>query len=253
MIQQGVSDAGRVEGAPHSNGNGMDVGRVMDWVDARLAAIRAREEEEDEDEERERSRAPRPAAATASSSSVLPTPTASTSVAPSAVPPVVSATEQRPLTHPTTPPLPTGPSPAVVTTVLTPTPAPASPPSSPIVSPPSMQRLVQPFPANRARNARPIAGPSSSPPSVSFPSAPPESMSDAVDVGTGAKRRHAVMMMLDAAGAPTVEVPGASGASVLGRRRTRSSRALPTGVPLTRDSEDMDIDDGRERKRVARR
>ena len=41
MIQQGVSDS---ETPP-------SIGRVMDWVEARLDAIRAREEEEDEEDE----------------------------------------------------------------------------------------------------------------------------------------------------------------------------------------------------------
>ena len=41
MIQQSVSDA---ETPP-------SIGRVMDWVEARLEAIRAREEEEDEEDE----------------------------------------------------------------------------------------------------------------------------------------------------------------------------------------------------------
>jgi hypothetical protein len=47
MIQQGVS-AGGVDD------NAMTVGRIMDWVEARLDAVKAREEEEDEEEERER-------------------------------------------------------------------------------------------------------------------------------------------------------------------------------------------------------
>jgi hypothetical protein len=46
MIQQGVS-AGGVDD------NVMNVGRIMDWVEARLDAVKAREEEEDEEEERE--------------------------------------------------------------------------------------------------------------------------------------------------------------------------------------------------------
>lgn len=51
MIQQGVSDS-ETEG-----GSGMPtIERVMDWVEARYEAVRAREEEEEEDEERERSR-----------------------------------------------------------------------------------------------------------------------------------------------------------------------------------------------------
>ena len=41
MIQNGVS----------SDGNGMTVGRVMDWLEARLDAVKSREEEELEDEE----------------------------------------------------------------------------------------------------------------------------------------------------------------------------------------------------------
>ena len=45
MIQQGVStdvDAGRE----------VTIGRIMDYIEARLEAIKAREEEEDEEEER---------------------------------------------------------------------------------------------------------------------------------------------------------------------------------------------------------
>ena len=43
MIQHGVSD--HEDAAVH-------VGRVMDWLEARLDALKAREEEEDEDEDR---------------------------------------------------------------------------------------------------------------------------------------------------------------------------------------------------------
>lgn len=53
MIQQGVSlDP---SGSSHdAEGGGMTIGRVMDWTEARLDAIKSREEEEDEDEEREK-------------------------------------------------------------------------------------------------------------------------------------------------------------------------------------------------------
>jgi len=52
MIQQGVSlDP---TGLLDAEGGGMTIGRVMDWTEARLEAIRSREEEEDEDEEREK-------------------------------------------------------------------------------------------------------------------------------------------------------------------------------------------------------
>jgi hypothetical protein len=58
FIQQGVSasDIGQVpSGSSHAvEGGGMTIGRVMDWTEARVDAIKAREEEEDEDEEREK-------------------------------------------------------------------------------------------------------------------------------------------------------------------------------------------------------
>lgn len=68
MIQQGVSlDP---SGSSHdSEGGGMTIGRVMDWTEARLEAIRSREEEEDEDEEREKDKdRTRPPAGTRSAS-----------------------------------------------------------------------------------------------------------------------------------------------------------------------------------------
>ena len=49
VIQQGVSD----RGAGTESDGGMNIGRVMDWVEARLEAIKSREEEEAEEEERE--------------------------------------------------------------------------------------------------------------------------------------------------------------------------------------------------------
>jgi len=60
MIQQGVSVGGldpSGSGSSHdAEGGGMTIGRVMDWIEARLDAIKSREEEEDEDEEREKER-----------------------------------------------------------------------------------------------------------------------------------------------------------------------------------------------------
>jgi hypothetical protein len=58
MIQQGVSVGGLGSTASSSShdadNDGMTIGRVMDWTEARLEAIKAQEEEEDEEEERER-------------------------------------------------------------------------------------------------------------------------------------------------------------------------------------------------------
>ncbi|KAJ7512549.1 hypothetical protein B0H11DRAFT_1951658 [Mycena galericulata] len=53
MLQQGVSESHTL--VPDRNEEaGMTIGRVMDWVEARLDAVRCREEEEDEEDERER-------------------------------------------------------------------------------------------------------------------------------------------------------------------------------------------------------
>lgn len=58
FIQHGVSAGGSAMAEPSNgtavDGGGMTIGRVMDWTEARLDAIRAVEEDEDEDEERER-------------------------------------------------------------------------------------------------------------------------------------------------------------------------------------------------------
>lgn len=52
MIQQGVSTGESSDG----NGGGMSIGRIMDYVEARLEALKSREEEEDEDEEKDKDR-----------------------------------------------------------------------------------------------------------------------------------------------------------------------------------------------------
>lgn len=52
MIQQGVSTGESTD----SDGPGMTIGRIMDYIEARLDAIKSREEEEDEDEEKDRER-----------------------------------------------------------------------------------------------------------------------------------------------------------------------------------------------------
>ena len=53
MIQQGVS-----AGGDHAGENPMSVGRIMDWVEARCDAIKAREEEEEEEEQKEKEKNP---------------------------------------------------------------------------------------------------------------------------------------------------------------------------------------------------
>lgn len=61
MIQQGVSvggigPAGGSTSASAERSNEMTIGKVMDWIEARLEAVKSREEEEDEEEERERTK-----------------------------------------------------------------------------------------------------------------------------------------------------------------------------------------------------
>ena len=58
MIQHTVSiggiDSSSSGTASGSGSEAMTIGKVMDWVEARLEAIKSREEEEDEDDEKER-------------------------------------------------------------------------------------------------------------------------------------------------------------------------------------------------------
>ena len=57
MIQQGVSvgDIGGASSSSHDpEGGRMTIGKIMDWIEARLDAIKSREEEEDGDEEKEK-------------------------------------------------------------------------------------------------------------------------------------------------------------------------------------------------------
>jgi hypothetical protein len=59
MIQQGVSVGGLGNTPSNSHdpeGGGMTIGKVMDWIEARLEAIKSREEEEEEEEEKEKER-----------------------------------------------------------------------------------------------------------------------------------------------------------------------------------------------------
>ena len=82
---------------------------------------------------------------------------------------------------------------------------------------------------------------------------------DPVFIGAGAKRRHAVMMV-ESPGA--VATPNPTSTEGTARRRTRSAKSLGVstvhnqnlGALGGQQSEDMDVEEeGRERKRVARR
>ena len=210
MIQQGVSvgDIGGASSSSHDpEGAGMTIGKIMDWIEARLDAIKSREEEEDEDEEKDKDK---------------------------------DKDKEHERERRSPPPNTTLPPPSVPRAAFT-----LSPTSVPTPTP---NPSIHTFPIN--------------------------------DISAGAKRRHAVMMMLDSA-SPTVaianplqsgtshahpplspcgNVPGHHGTTGAGgiRRRTRSSRGahqLPHHN-VNQSVEVMDVEEdggGRERKRVARR
>ncbi|KAJ3568204.1 hypothetical protein NP233_g5868 [Leucocoprinus birnbaumii] len=268
MIQQGVSVGGLGPSASSSShgadNDGMTIGRVMDWTEARLEAIKAQEEEEDEEEEREREkeRARSTSAAPTSSKSSMPAQTA-------------PSNNSLPLTS-----LPTPSSPILPTTNHPPEPTTPSPP----LAPSNAQR-----PAQRSKTRSSLKGePSAS--YTHFPTIPSASVFNFVPetvtpVNTpspfpelpavpavGSKRRHAMMMMLDATAAsstnasvPATQTPviGSAPAATSNlynpsRRRTKSTRGQQQqqnqNINIQPSAEAMDVeDDGRERKRVARR
>ncbi|KAF7982667.1 hypothetical protein HWV62_27129 [Athelia sp. TMB] len=279
MIQQGVSVGGTANDSTSSDstnttgGNQMTIGKVMDWIEARLEAIKSREEEEDEDEEKERAK---------NSNHSTATNTTRQPVAKDGRPtePMVSGSRVKVqvlsnlarVDSSTDPPLWQAPSVTLPLTPSSPTHAHAYAPSA--SSPPSPSP-----PATPSLTHRPIHQlPKPSKSRVTFPNTPtsdthkfagtssvaPVSTEDAFGSGVGAKRRHAVMMMLDSAQSP-VDVsinsdssptnPGSSMSIGSGsishagsRRRTRSTRTHGHGQ---QPSEAMDVEeDGRERKRT---
>ncbi|KAF9007091.1 hypothetical protein BDQ17DRAFT_1423169 [Cyathus striatus] len=229
MIQQGVSVGGIGASGSGSHGaddDGMTIGRVMDWIEARLEAIKSREEEEDEDEEKEKERT-KPSAP-ASKPDIKPNP------APQ------STRESKP-TYPT-PCSPNHSNPTLPAEPSTPSPPPSSAPSATRAT----QRQSKHKFSTKADAAQfPAHSPST--PTFNFN----DNLTSAAfsDVPLpGNKRRHAVMMMLDPAASPVAlggtsspNPPTASGGvgggynggtghnsgGALARRRTRSSRNLP--------------------------
>lgn len=162
--------------------------------------------------------------------------------------------------------------------------SPSNPPldhsvSSPPTPPPSAPSQIINKPL-RPRTAPPQPNVSHAPPNPSFLSeAFPSTTTTTANtetpivIGAGTKRRHAMMVMLDSASSPIslargggpsstasspggVNLPGAPTTSSLGRRRPRSSRNLMQhqNQNINVPPEAMDVEeDGRERKRVARR
>jgi hypothetical protein len=270
FIQQGVSaDVGQSRKSSNyaTEGGSMTIGRVMDWTEARLDAIRAREEEEDEDEEREKDKdrasgsPPRPSI-----------------VAPSGIQKTGGKKHQghascSSINQPKdgTISLPTPNSPVThINRQLHSVPSSPSPPPPNSTSRPGRQAKSRPLSTIQPTSSTVLSEPfASSNPSIPFPETP-------IVIGTGAKRRHAVMMMLDS-GSPAISIgsqssnvssPGGivnnngttytNGERSSKRRTRRNHSQLQTHNPnislIQRTPEAMDVEeDGRERKRVARR
>ncbi|KAH0834255.1 hypothetical protein J3R83DRAFT_11611 [Lanmaoa asiatica] len=293
MIQQGVSAGGIAPSDHHAHSGEMTVGRILDWIEARMEAVKSREEEEDEDEEREkdreRARVTPPSTRSdvhkdshsfPSSSSQKPSQTTSTSYRPDDGP-----VRYHPLNNPVRYLISSQPAPAPLT------------PNSPVLSnninlpnhPSSPSPTMTPARSTitstnpRITKARPpnprkdISDTASSPLTsfTSFPLASSENLfrvpaitpittlPDA-DFSAGAKRRHAVMMMLDATSSTAaVDVLSPSGSSTPStvtstsgnsRRRTRSQRSAGHVQFPVQSGDSMDVEeDGPQRKRVTRR
>ncbi|KAI8992706.1 hypothetical protein BD414DRAFT_481949 [Trametes punicea] len=263
MIQQGVStdvDAGRE----------VTIGRIMDYIEARLEAIKAREEEEDEEEERAAKAGPSPVSAP------KPKPFSPTLPATRPRDPAVTA----PLTPYTPSTLDTG-RPYVPPALSSPTPAvmPLRPVSAPIqpLSRASKARLI---PSANPKELSTIPLPASGPVPFSFS---PPAVADVTVPAMGAliptaetapaapaltmpmkRRREAISpdvatsaLSADiATGAGNGAGAGAGAGAGTSRRRTRSwrSSADQQSSQQQQAGEAMDVEEeGPQRKRVARR
>jgi len=287
MIQQGVSTGGvALSGSSNPAGDVMTIGRIMDWIEARMEAVKAREEEEDEDEDREKEKervrgsvpASRPNINKDSTPRhVFPGDTTRDTVQPG---PSSSRLEQQ-----TAVPAPLTPhSPFTVNISNVPN-RQASP--TPSAVPPARQSS-HPYASQRSSKSRALGAKKDNPesfpisppitacltPSENIFRTPPVTAATSVtgdpafaDYTAGAKRRHAVMMMLDSTAVSGGTESSSQGSSVSStitsasgntRRRTRSSRTSVLSASHTQTQNNlgdaMDVEDeGRERKRAARR
>ncbi|OJA08712.1 hypothetical protein AZE42_08890 [Rhizopogon vesiculosus] len=283
MIQQGVSTGGvTLSGSNNPAGDVMTIGRIMDWIEARMEAVKAREEEEDEDEEREKEKERgRGSVPTRRSDTNKDSPARDVFPGDAARNPVQTASSSRidnqtPAPAPLTPHSPfTVHNSNVPNRQSSPTPS-AVPPPRPSTHPPITHRASK----SRAPSAK-KDNPESFPiapitaclaPSENTFRIPPVTTTTSVtgepafsDYTAGAKRRHAVMMMLDSSTSGATEsssqgssVSNITSASGNTRRRTRSSRTstLNNNHQQIQNNlgDAMEVEDeGRERKRVARR
>ncbi|KAJ8588980.1 hypothetical protein M405DRAFT_862508 [Rhizopogon salebrosus TDB-379] len=287
MIQQGVSTGGvALSGSNNPPGDVMTIGRIMDWIEARMEAVKAREEEEDEDEEREKEKERARGSVPASRNDTnKDSPARDIFPGEAARNPVQTVASSSRTNNQTATPAPLTPhSPFTVSNTNVPNRPPSPTPS--VIPPPPPRPSNHPHITQRASKSRAPGVKKDNPepfpvapitacltPSENLFRTPPVTTATSVagepafsDYTAGAKRRHAVMMMLDSTTSGATE-SSSQGSSVMStitsasgntRRRTRSSRTsvLGTNHPQIQNNfgDAMDIEDeGRERKRVARR
>lgn len=286
MIQQGVSTG---ESSDAAAGRGMTIGRIMDYIEARLEAIKSRQEEEEEEEERERERERDKTSKGSPGQGVK---VANTPIAVAA--PTKAPTRSK--DHGITPPTPRTPSMHALSSYSSfPPSSPSSPPSSSCLPqspsetthvPSSLTRaaaaaaksrtlskdsIVSPFAFDPAMSPLPLSLPMTThePPSVAVVSPTPLPLSlipdSVVSLGAGNKRRHAAMLTSsESGGMGDVPAGVTSNAGTSRRRTTRGGRGT-FGAGHLRELQNhqsqgttsdtmMDVEEeGRERKRTARR
>ncbi|KAG9310798.1 hypothetical protein JVU11DRAFT_8650 [Chiua virens] len=263
MVQQGVS-VGGIAPSDHNPHSGEMTRRG--WT-----AVKSREEEEDEDEEREKERE----RVRVTPPSTRLDPQKHTHPFPSTSSQKPSSTSFRPEDSPPAPAPLTPHSPVLSNNinlpVHPPSPSPTMTPTRPSI-PSTNPRITKARPPLNSRKDMSDTPPTSL---TSFPLATSENLfrvpgvtpitglPDA-DFSAGAKRRHAVMMMLDTTpSTASVDVHPPSGsdaastvtsASGNSRRRTRSQRSVGHVQLPAQPGDSMDVEeDGPQRKRIARR
>lgn len=285
MIQQGVS----TDTDPSRE---VTIGRIMDYIEARLEAIRAREEEEDEEEEKERAaRGGPPAAVGPNTAAKPPAAKSSAPTAPTAPPRRDQVRDQHSLLvvyigrqpscpdQPPAPPTPYTPSNMEACRAYA-SPPPLSSPTPPVLPlrPVPAQATLQPLTRASVAKSRLSVNPKELPPApVSFtfdgptltdvsvsalasqPNPEPHLFTFPAAASTPLKRRREVMTV-DGAPNPDGTATGAGGGT--SRRRTRSWRGDQAKhqhqhqqrVDSHASGEAMDVEEeGPQRKRIARR
>ncbi|KAF8126281.1 hypothetical protein EV363DRAFT_1348182 [Boletus edulis] len=231
---------------------GMTVGRILDWIEARLEAVKSREEEEDEDEEREKERE-RTRVTPPSTRSDVHKHTHSFPSTSSQKQTQSSSTPDRPDDSPPAPAPLTPHSPVLSNNVNLPnhpsSPSPTMTPARPTTAntnpritkarPPNVRKDICDAVSTPLTSSTPLPL-ASSENLFRVPAITPITTLPDSDFSAGAKRRHAVMMMLDATpSSAAVDVFSPSGSSApptvtatCGNSRRRKRSAGHVHLPI---------------------